>query len=31
MIELAIENNLTVSKNIKDAVIFLNSRLMSYF
>jgi hypothetical protein len=30
-VTLTMENNLTVTKNLKDAVIFLNSRLMSYF
>lgn len=30
-VTLTMENNLTVQKNLKDAVIFLNSRLMSYF
>lgn len=31
MVNLQLENNLTVNRNLKDAVIMLNSRLISYF
>jgi hypothetical protein len=31
MINLQLENNLTVPRNLKDAVVLLNSRLLSYF
>jgi hypothetical protein len=31
MVNLQLENNLTVARNLKDAVILLHSRLLSYF
>jgi hypothetical protein len=31
MVDLQLENKFTVSRNLKDAVILLNSRLLSYF
>lgn len=30
-VQLQLENNFTVERNLKDAVILLNSRLLSYF
>jgi hypothetical protein len=30
-VALQLENNLTVTRNLKDAVVLLNSRLLSYF